>query len=147
MIIRENKVKVEEYSEEFMMKSLDKEYTPEEIIFFDLEHYVYKKPKCIGVFGACEYDKKNNNILVTQYMIEDRDEATHILYLAKEYFIKMKQKEKRPLSLFQGIMIFQLLIIFSKKIIYIIILVKNLIRLIFKKNMKRIKNCLLGLKS
>lgn len=97
-----NKVKVEEYSEEFMMKSLDKEYTPEEIIFFDLEHYVYKKPKCIGVFGACEYDKKNNNILVTQYMIEDRDEATHILYLAKEYFIKMKQKGKKAIITFSG---------------------------------------------
>jgi Predicted exonuclease len=102
VIIRENKVKVEEYSEEFMMKSLDKEYTPEEIIFFDLEHYVYKKPKCIGVFGACEYDKKNNNILVTQYMIEDRDEATHILYLAKEYFIKMKQKGKKAIITFSG---------------------------------------------
>ena len=102
MIIRENKVKVEEYSEEFMMKSQDKEYTPEEIIFFDLEHYVYKKPKCIGVFGACEYDKKNNNILVTQYMIEDRDEATHILYHAKEYFIKMKQKGKKAIITFSG---------------------------------------------
>ncbi len=102
MIIRENKVKVEECNEEFMMKSQDKEYTPEEIIFFDLEHYVYKKPKCIGVFGACEYDKKNNNILVTQYMIEDRDEATHILYLAKEYFIKMKQKGKKAIITFSG---------------------------------------------
>ena len=102
MIIRENKVKVEECSEDFMMKSQDKEYTPEEIIFFDLEHYVYKKPKCIGVFGACEYDKKNNNILVTQYMIEDRDEATHILYLAKEYFIKMKQKGKKAIITFSG---------------------------------------------
>ncbi|WP_026885294.1 ribonuclease H-like domain-containing protein [Clostridium beijerinckii] len=102
MIIRENKVKVEECSEDFMMKSQDKEYTPEEIIFFDLEHYVYKKPKCIGVFGACEYDKKNNNILVTQYMIEDRDEATQILYLAKEYFIKMKQKGKKAIITFSG---------------------------------------------
>ena len=60
MIIRENKVKIEEYSGEFIMKSPNKEYNPEDIIFFDLEHYVYKKPKCIGVFGACEYDKKTN---------------------------------------------------------------------------------------
>ena len=102
MIIRENKVKVEGYSDEYMMKSQDKEYSPEEIIFFDLEHYVYKKPKCIGVFGACEYDKKNNNILVTQYMIEDRDEATNILYLAKEYFIRMKQRGKKAIITFSG---------------------------------------------
>jgi uncharacterized protein YprB with RNaseH-like and TPR domain len=102
VIIRENRVRVEEYIEEYMMKSEGKEYAPEEIIFFDLEHYVYKKPKCIGVFGACEYDKKNNNILVTQYMIEDRDEAINILYLAKEYFIKMKEKGKKAIITFSG---------------------------------------------
>lgn len=102
MIIRENKVKVEGYSDEFIMKSQDKEYNPEEIIFFDLEHYVYKKPKCIGVFGACEYDKKNNNLLVTQYMIEDRDEATNILYLAKDYFTRMKQRGKKAIITFSG---------------------------------------------
>ena len=102
MIIRENKVKIEEYGNEFMMKSKDKEYNPEEIIFFDLEHYVYKKPKCIGVFGACEYDKKNNSIIVTQYMIEDRDEATNILYLAKDYFIKIKKNGKKAIITFSG---------------------------------------------
>ncbi|OAV38792.1 hypothetical protein M945_3796 [Clostridium saccharobutylicum DSM 13864] len=56
MIIRENKVNVEEYSDEFMIKPQDREYNPEDLIFFDLEHYVYKKPKCIGVFGACEFE-------------------------------------------------------------------------------------------
>ena len=102
MIIRENKINVEEFENEFMMKSQDGEYNPEEIIFFDLEHYVYKKPKCIGVFGACEYDNKNKNILVTQYMIEDRDEALNILYLAKEYFIRMKKKGKKTIVTFSG---------------------------------------------
>ena len=102
MIIRENKVRVEEYNDEFMMKSEEKEYNLDEIIFFDLEHYVYKKPKCIGVFGACEYDNKNKSILVTQYMIEDRDEALNILYLAKEYFVKMKAKGKKTIVTFSG---------------------------------------------
>ncbi|AGF54886.1 uncharacterized protein YprB with RNaseH-like and TPR domain [Clostridium saccharoperbutylacetonicum] len=102
MIIRENRVKVEEYIDEYIMKSQNKEYGPEDVIFFDLEHYVYKKPKCIGVFGACEYDKKANNILVTQYMIEDRDEAKDILYLAKEYFMKMKEKGKKAIITFSG---------------------------------------------
>ncbi len=37
MIIRENKVKVDEYSDEFMIKPQDREYNPEELIFFDLE--------------------------------------------------------------------------------------------------------------
>lgn len=52
--------------------------------------------------GRVSMNKKNNNILVTQYMIEDRDEATHILYLAKEYFIKMKQKGKKAIITFSG---------------------------------------------
>ena len=95
-------MKIEEYNDDFMMKSQDKEYKPEDIIFFDLEHYVYKKPKCIGVFGACEYDKKSNSIIVTQYMIEDRDEAINILYLAKDYFMKMKQNGKKAIITFSG---------------------------------------------
>ena len=102
MIIRENKVKVDVYNNEFMMKSQEKEYNPEEIIFFDLEHYVYKKPKCIGVFGACEYDNNKKNILVTQYMIEDRDEAINILHLAKEYFMRMKANGKKTIVTFSG---------------------------------------------
>lgn len=102
MIIRENNVKVEEYNEEFMIKPQEKEYLPEELIFFDLEHYVYKKPKCIGVFGACEFDRKTKQILVTQYMIEDRDEATDILYLAENYFARMKEKGKKAIVTFSG---------------------------------------------
>ena len=102
MIIRENNVKVEGYSDEFMIKPEDREYKPEELIFFDLEHYVYKKPKCIGVFGACEYDKKSKEIKVTQYMIEDKYEATYILYLAKKYFVNMKEKGKKAIVTFSG---------------------------------------------
>lgn len=102
MIIRENKVKVDEYSDEFMIKPQGREYNPEELIFFDLEHYVYKKPKCIGVFGACEYNPKIKSILVTQYMIEDKDEAIDILYLARDYFIRMKNKGKKAIVTFSG---------------------------------------------
>lgn len=102
MIIRENKVKVEEYSEEFMIKPQGREYNPDELIFFDLEHYVYKKPKCIGVFGACEYSHKKREILVTQYMIEDKDEAVDILYLARNYFIRKKNEGKKAIVTFSG---------------------------------------------
>ena len=102
MIIRENKVKVDEYCDKFMMKPKGMEYNPEELIFFELEHYVYKKPKCIGVFGACEYNPKIKAILVTQYMIEDKDEAIDILYLARDYFMRMKNKGKKAIVTFSG---------------------------------------------
>ena len=49
MIIRENIIEVEPTLEKYMLKTDYINKTPEELIFFDLEHYVYKKPKCIGV--------------------------------------------------------------------------------------------------
>ena len=52
MIIRENVIEVEGYDEIDMLEVNGEKCKPEELIFFDLEHYVYKKPKCIGVFGA-----------------------------------------------------------------------------------------------
>ncbi len=102
MIIRENNVKVDEYDEEIMIKPHLKEYKPEELIFFDLEHYVYKKPKCIGVFGACEYDKKSKSLKVTQYMIEDKEEGVEILYMAEKYFERMRAKGKKAIVTFSG---------------------------------------------
>eukprot|EP00831_Metopus_contortus_P050100 TRINITY_DN4204_c0_g1_i2.p1 TRINITY_DN4204_c0_g1~~TRINITY_DN4204_c0_g1_i2.p1 ORF type:complete len:223 (+),score=57.69 TRINITY_DN4204_c0_g1_i2:282-950(+) len=85
-----------------MIKSSVRQYKPEDLIFFDLEHYVYKKPKCIGVFGACVYDKQEKNLKVTQYMIEDKDESIDILYLAKRYFTQMKENGKKAIVTFSG---------------------------------------------
>ena len=45
MIIRENTIKIDEVSKEFFLDSDNIKSAPEEMIFFDLEHYVYKKPK------------------------------------------------------------------------------------------------------
>ena len=51
MIIRENVIEVEGYDEIDMLEVNGEKCKPEELIFFDLEHYVYKKPKCIGEIG------------------------------------------------------------------------------------------------
>jgi len=64
-------------------------------VFFDLEHYVYKKPICIGVFGAGYYDEENNKLVITQYMIENKHELEKILALAKEYFENMRNTLKK----------------------------------------------------
>ena len=102
MIIRENIVDVEEYRLEEILNNKEVDCKPEETIYFDLEHYVYKKPKCIGVFGACVYNKKNKKINVTQYMIENKSEVVDILLLAKKYFIKMKREGKKVIVTFAG---------------------------------------------
>ncbi|MDS0524738.1 ribonuclease H-like domain-containing protein [Clostridium sp. SHJSY1] len=101
MIIRENTLKVKS-SGKYILCHDEMNFSPKDLIFFDLEHYVYKKPKCIGVFGACIFDEKRNELHVTQYMIENRMESIDILYLAKKYFIKMKQKEKKAIVTFSG---------------------------------------------
>ena len=59
-------------------------------LFFDLEHYIYKKPICIGVFGCCVYDEISRELKVTQYMAENKKDAIEILSLAKNYFEEMK---------------------------------------------------------
>lgn len=102
MIIRENCIKVKQIDEEFMISHPDMNYSPKELIFFDLEHYVYKKPKCIGVFGACIFNDKSKELQVTQYMIENRHESIDILYLARKYFIKMKNQGKKAIVTFSG---------------------------------------------
>ncbi|MDV4150483.1 ribonuclease H-like domain-containing protein [Clostridium sp. AL.422] len=100
MIIRENIIEINSADREFMLKTDDINREPEELIFFDLEHYVYKKPKCIGVFGACIFE--DNKLFVTQYMIENKYESIQILELAKKYFLKMKNKGKKAIVTFSG---------------------------------------------
>ena len=72
-------------------------------LFFDLEHYIYKKPICIGVFGCCYYDEITNELKVTQYMAENKNDAIEILTLAKNYFEEMKIKyNKKYIVTFSG---------------------------------------------
>ena len=102
VIIRENIIEMEKESRAFMLKSETAFMNPSEIIFFDLEHYVYKKPKCIGVFGACIYNTQDNKLYVTQYMLENKDEVVDILLMAKKYFVSMKRQGKKAIVTFSG---------------------------------------------
>ncbi len=90
MIIKESTLKIEksEFADSLNINGNNELY--KKSVFFDLEHYVYKKPICIGVFGAGYYDVENNELKITQYMMENRHELKRILLLAKEYFNKMK---------------------------------------------------------
>lgn len=102
MIIRENTIKIKDIESEFRLHKENMDYLPEELVFFDLEHYVYKKPKCIGVFGASEFDRKSATLKVTQYMIENRYEGIEILHLARNYFVDMESRGKKAIVTFSG---------------------------------------------
>ena len=101
MIIKENIIPVGKLEEADFL-NYENKVLPEEIRCFDLEHYVYKKPKCIGVFGACIYNKEENILHVTQYMIENKREIKDILNLALRYFKYMKENGKKAISTFSG---------------------------------------------
>lgn len=102
MIIRENTIRIEGVSKENMLDTHNG-VSFEDAVFFDLEHYVYKKPKCVGVFGACYFSPESSEIKVTQYMIENRDEVKDILLLSKQYFQDICQREgKTSIVTFSG---------------------------------------------
>ena len=103
MITRFSNIKVGEISTEGSLIIDGNKQLFKEALFFDLEHYIYKKPICIGVFGCCFYDEISNEIKVTQYMAENKKDAIEILSLAKNYFEEMKTKyNKKYIVTFSG---------------------------------------------
>ncbi|WP_404814396.1 ribonuclease H-like domain-containing protein [Clostridium algoriphilum] len=103
MITKLISVKVGEISTEGSFTIDGNKQLFKDALFFDLEHYIYKKPICIGVFGCCFYDEITNELKVTQYMAENKTDAIEILTLAKNYFEEMKIKyNKKYIVTFSG---------------------------------------------
>jgi len=103
VIIRKNNIDAGCFNKDNILSFDDNNEAFEHAIYFDLEHYVYKKPVCVGVFGCSYYDKETNEIKVTQYMIENAQDAKDILLLAEEYFKNMYlNKNKKYIVTFSG---------------------------------------------
>ncbi len=103
MIERHNVIEIEKLLEENLLSIDGKNHLFKDALFFDLEHYIYKKPICIGVFGCCYLDNINNKLQVTQYMIESKKDGEDILNLARDYFYTMSSKHgKKYLVTFSG---------------------------------------------
>lgn len=103
LIIKENEIIVEKVIDKDILKIDNNINQYKNAIFFDLEHYVYKKPKCVGVFGSCFFDEQKSKLFVTQYMIENKDEVEDILLLAEQYFKEMQSKyNKDTIVTFSG---------------------------------------------
>lgn len=103
MIVKEKNVKVCDISSKYSLDINNSNELYKYSLFFDLEHYVYKKPICVGVFGCCYYDETNEELKLTQYMIENKEDTLEILFLAKKYFQKMaKEYGKKYIVTFSG---------------------------------------------
>ncbi|WP_373898256.1 ribonuclease H-like domain-containing protein [Haloimpatiens sp. FM7315] len=95
MILKESvhKISLDDLSYSLLF-SLDDEFF-KQALYFDLEHYVNKKPICVGVFGCSYYDENIKSLVTTQYMIENQEDSKEVLYKAEEYFITMRDKFKK----------------------------------------------------
>lgn len=103
MITIRKVIEASKFSDEFSLAYENNKDIYKDALFFDLEHYVYKKPICIGVFGCAFYNEEEKNLIVTQYMIENKKEAKEILLLAEEYFNVMQEiYKKKYLITFSG---------------------------------------------
>lgn len=117
MIIKNEVVEVAEVDENLCLAIDNSNLFWENAIFFDLEHYVYKVPICIGVFGCCYYDKNTKSLIVTQYMIENKKDANNIIFMIEKYFNDcIKNKNKKYIVTFSGNNDFTMLkYLFNKK--------------------------------
>lgn len=95
MIIRDKCVKIPEFCEEDALIKNGEKDIYKRALFFDLEHYIYKKPVCIGVFGCCYYEEKDHELKVTQYMIENQEDSEIIIEIAKDYFENIIENKKK----------------------------------------------------
>lgn len=102
MRIIEQYYEVEKFDINDILNRVDDVDAFKKSIYFDLEHYVYKKPICIGIFGCCYYDEEADKLLSTQYMIENKNEVYTLLLLAKDYFQKMIELKKKYIVTFSG---------------------------------------------
>ncbi|MBP2031772.1 uncharacterized protein YprB with RNaseH-like and TPR domain [Clostridium algifaecis] len=102
MIERHNSICVSRPKFEEILKVNGNIFDFKDALFFDLEHYIYRKPICIGVFGCCIYNCNKGELEVTQYMIENKDDSNLILKFAEDYFINMWNRGKRYIVTFSG---------------------------------------------
>lgn len=103
MIIREESIPVEEFNLETALLFEGQKNLFKDAIFFDLEHYVYKKPICIGVFGSAYYDENDNTLKITQYMLQNKFELKKLLNLSQKYFKNLIENyNKKYIVTFSG---------------------------------------------
>lgn len=69
-------------------------------VFLDLEHYIFRKPICIGIFGAaCVRD---GDLICTQYMLQNRRDLKGLVRSCFDYLKERKSEGYSCLVTFAG---------------------------------------------
>ncbi|MFA9397087.1 MAG: ribonuclease H-like domain-containing protein [Clostridiaceae bacterium] len=144
MILKENDIFIGDINDEFALTSKG-EKIYKNALYFDLEHYVYKQPKCIGVFGCCYYNEKDKTLKSTQYMIENKEDAKKIIELSKEYFCNYVGK--KYIVTFSGNNDFTVINYLLKKYNYDYEILDNFIHVDIQKEYEKANKSSIGLKN
>lgn len=148
MIFRENVIKLDKIDLAKVLEVEENKVIFKDAIYLDLEHYIYKFPICIGVFGCCYFDESSNSIKVTQYMIENKKDAKEIIFLAKEYFNTMqKTLKKRYIVTFSGNNDFTVIKYLFKKYKIALEIDKMFTSIDLQEEYKKVKGEIIGLKN
>lgn len=147
MIFKKHSIELETFDDALSMEKENRRDLYKQAIFFDLEHYVYKVPICVGVFGCCYYDEEQNKLNVTQYMIEGRKDLKDILQLAKDYFITAKKNDKKYIVTFSGNNDFLMINYLFEKYGFEYNVCDNFIGIDLQVEYEKIKKCGIGLKA
>lgn len=147
LIIKENEIDIDFLGYEFALEFEENKSFYKDAIFFDLEHYIYKEPKCIGVFGCCDFDEEKKVIKMTQYMIENSEDADKIVQMAKKYLVDMKNKNKKYMVTFSGNNDFTVINYLFKKYNIDLDVKEMFIQIDLQEEYKKIKGVCIGLKA
>lgn len=69
-------------------------------VFLDLEHYIYKKPICIGIFGAAVVEA--DQLVLTQYFLENKTDSKGLIKASHDYLQEKKRQGFEHLVTFAG---------------------------------------------
>lgn len=148
MLIRETVIPVDEINEELLLEVDGENKIHKKSIYLDLEHYVYKVPICIGVFGIGYLDEENNVFRVVQYMLENRQDVKEILHKGKNLLEKLKKDYgKTYITTFSGNNDFTVIRYLFKKYRINMDITKEFISVDIQEEYKKAKNEIIGLKN
>ncbi|MGE4282403.1 MAG: ribonuclease H-like domain-containing protein [Clostridia bacterium] len=86
MIINKTSVKAEQIDANNCLEIQGDKDIYKNALYLDLEHFIYKVPLCVGVFGICYFNDADNTVETVQYMIQDKQDAKEILYIIRDFF-------------------------------------------------------------
>lgn len=148
MLIREKVIPVDEINEQLLLEVDGENKIHKKSIYLDLEHYVYKVPICIGVFGIGYLDEENNVFRVVQYMLENRQDVKEILHKGKNLLKKLKKNYgKTYITTFSGNNDFTVIRYLFKKYRINMDITKEFVSVDIQEEYKKAKNEIIGLKN